>query len=601
MSFSRAVHGFEWRHAVAIGVAGLLAACGGAADHGSTPTSSATTPAGGGGAGSPPPPPNAQPGAPDPATSSAVAVPSVEASNGTPVTVSVTVRDANGTPVPFAPVTISAGGLNVLSQPGATDAFGIAVTKVNSLRAGTQAVTASTNGLPVASANVTFTAVQGGGAAAGCSDGLGFPGGGFTVGLPPVANPANWSPHVFTGTAGSIFVPDDSVYEHNDPSQPLTGGGHNWVFDQGSTLCKVTDIGPAGAPAESWAIPPVNPTECVTLPIILNGVVRNIGDIPYQGDVLTPTCDPTLLSTAQTPNPKNTYLNQLGCSISHGVATTPQTATSFLFVTGIKGGLFSIPLTNVPNPVVGGNAGKMPGAQNYYSAIPEGSLLTNAIVSKEGQFAIATSSRGLTPVWACLNPLGDPGDPSKPINPSFFVPPASTVKCMNVGSNALQKDLTDAWGPDDQPYFGGQRVVNAFGGVPGGTSPAAWPNCVWQNNGSTSLADAFANGRSGGCGQALPDFAFTSATIIQPGAMISHGDYMYAAPVGGIVVQFKVATDPFSGLSQYQFRTYVTGLSLVTGLGVADDLGSLVVYTDPSVIGAAGQEVVTRLPICEDM
>ena len=59
----------------------------------------------------------------------------------------------------------------------------------------------------------------------------------------------------------------------------------------------------------------------------------------YQGDVITPTCNPALLA----PNPANTYLNQLGCSISHGQATTPQTATSFLFMAGITGGLFSIP------------------------------------------------------------------------------------------------------------------------------------------------------------------------------------------------------------------------------------------------------------------
>ena len=45
----------------------------------------------------------------------------------------------------------------------------------------------------------------------------------------------------------------------------------------------------------------------------------------------------------------------------------------------------------------------------------------------------------------------------------------------------------------------------------------------------------------------------------------------------------------------------MTGLSLITGLGVADDLHSLMVYGDPSAIGAAGQEAVTRVPLCEDM
>jgi hypothetical protein len=70
----------------------------------------------------------------------------------------------------------------------------------------------------------------------------------------------------------------------------------------------------------------------------------------------------------------------------------------------------------------------------------------------------------------------------------------------------------------------------------------------------------------------------------------------------------------------------LTGISLATGLGVADDLGygaggtqltsatavsatnpqgllggSLMVMTDPSAVGLAGQGVVTRLPLCEDI
>jgi Bacterial Ig-like domain (group 1) len=607
---SRIVSSLEWRFVVPLGVAGLLACGGGghaspgAAAPGVTPNAPGTTGATPGptGPGTGAPAQGANPsGPPAAASSSLVATPIAAPSNGAPITLSVTVRDAAGNPVPGVFVSFSAPGVNIASQPGPTDANGVASATVTSFRAGTQTVTVTSGGAPIGAVTVTFTAAPGSGAPAGCSDGMGFPAGGFTVGLPPVTVAANWSPHVFTGTAGSIFVPDLSFYEHNDPNRPLTGGGHNWVFDQGSTLCKVTDDGPAGGTPDAWSIPPVSPTDCITLPIIGTGVVKNIGDIPYQGDVITPTCDPTLLSQPGAPNPANTYFNQLGCSISHGVATTPQSATSFLFVAGIKSGLFSIPLNNVTNPAVGGNAGKMPGAQNYYSAIPGGQLLTNAIVSKDGQFAIATSRHRLTAVYACFNPLGDPGDPSLPINPKFFVPPASTVHCMQVGSNALQVDLTDAFGPDNQPYFGGQRVVNAFDSVPGGPSSAAWPNCIWQNNGSTSLADAFQNGRANGCGGAQPNFAFTSANIIQPQALLTHGQYMYASPIGGTVVQMKVTTDPSSGLSQYQFRTYVTGLSIVTGLGVAEDFASLMIYTDPSAIGSAAQEVVTKLPLCEDM
>ena len=430
-----------------------------------------------------------------------------------------------------------------------------------------------------------------------CSDGSTLPAAGFVVGVPPVQSASNWSPNVFTGTTGSLWIPDTSTYEHNDPTLPLTGGGHNWVFDQGSTLCKVTDVGPAGQVATSWQIPPNNPTDCVILPVIKNGAVTNLGDIPYQGDVITPTCDPTLLA----PNPANTYFNQLGCSISHGSATTPATATSFLFVAGIKGGMFSISLDNVGNGAVGGEAGKTVGPQNYYAQIPEGSLLTNAAISKDGQFAIATSLRRDIRVWGCLNPLGDPGDPSLPINPNFSVAQGNAVSCMEVGFNNLQTDLTTAFGPDNQPYFGGQRVVNTFDAVPGGNFPTAWPNCIWQPVGGASLADAFASGLLDGCADAQPNFGFSSALITQPPAIISHGNYMYIGPLGGNVIQFAVTIDPFDGTSKYQFRTYITGLSILTGLGVADDLQSLMIYTDPTTLGLAAQEVVTKLPLCEDM
>jgi hypothetical protein len=444
---------------------------------------------------------------------------------------------------------------------------------------------------------------------AACSDGTSLPSGGYTIGVAPVQTAANWTPHVFTAAAGSLFIPDSSTNENNDPNGPLTGGGHNWVFDQGSTLCKVNDQGPSGGAATSWQLPPVTATQCVILPIIKNGTVVNLGGIPYQGDVITPTCDPSKLSTAGAPNVANTYLNQLGCAISHGTATDAHSATSFLFVTGIKSGLFSVTLDNVANPALGGDAGKTVGPQNYYSAIPEGQQLTSAAVSPDGQFVIATSLKRaalggvrLPLAWACYHPLGEPGSPLKPVNPHFFVPPASTIKCMSVGSHGLQTDLTTSFGPDNQPYFGGQRVVNSFDSVPGGTSKGAWPNCIWKNDPfNTSLANAFVNQSANGCGTAQSNFGFTSALITQPQALIRHGQYMYTGPIGGTVAQFKVTIDPFSHLSKYQFRTYVTGLSIVTGLGVAEDLQSLMIYSDPSAIGLAGQEVVTKLPLCEDM
>jgi hypothetical protein len=459
-----------------------------------------------------------------------------------------------------------------------------------------------------------------------CSNGQNMPAGGFVVGRDAIVSPtaANWSPNIFTGTAGSIFVPDTSVNEHNSTAEPLTGGGHNWVFDQGSTLCKEADTGPANAVATGWSIPPNTPTDCVILPIIKGGRVTNLGDIPYQGETVTPTCNPAILAS-----PANTYFNQLGCSVSAvnngglAVATTPQTATTFLFVAGIKGGLFSIPLNNVVPATPGATAGKTVGPQNYYSAIPEGQKLTNAAVSPDGMFAMVTSIRRSQNVYVCLNPLGDPGDPTKPLNLQNFQNTAITsqVQCGQSGNNNLAVDLTTAFGPDNQPYFGGQRIVNSYNGQPGGTFTTAWPQCLFlnQNTGSAvtlqdKLKSVFNVGNTNHCGNAQPNFGFSSALVTQPQALISHvapnGDlYMYTGPLGGTVVQMKLKISPFNGVTSYQFRTILTGISLSTGLGVADDLiypggngaGSLMIFTDPSAVGLAGQEVVTRLPLCEDM
>ena len=54
-------------------------------------------------------------------------------------------------------------------------------------------------------------------------------------------------------------------------------------------------------------------------------------------------------------------------------------------------------------------------------------------------------------------------------------------------------------------------------------------------------------------------------------------------------------------MTQYKFRTLVSGLSIVTGLGISVDQKALMVYTDPTAIGLAAQEIVTKVPLCEDM
>ena len=81
----------------------------------------------------------------------------------------------------------------------------------------------------------------------------------------------------------------------------------------------------------------------------------------------------------------------------------------------------------------------------------------------------------------------------------------------------------------------------------------------------------------------------------------AHGTgYIYTGPVGGFVIQAHLGKD-LVGRTTYKTRTYLSGVSLSTGLGVADDLGSLMVMTDPSAVGLAGQEAMTKTPLCEDM
>ena len=446
-----------------------------------------------------------------------------------------------------------------------------------------------------------------------CADGKTvLPAGGLVVGVAPAPSVAsNWSPGIFTAAAGSVFIPDISTHENNAATGALTAGGHNWVFDQGRTLCKETDQGAGNARATGWTMPAINGPDCILLPILKAGAVVSFGDVPFQGDVITPTCNPALLSTATTPNPANTYFNQLGCSISafnNGgvpVATTQATATSYMFVAGAKSGLFSIPLTN--DSATDTDAGKTPGSQNFYSAIPAGQNLTNAAVSKNGQYAIAVSNKKLQTVYACLNPLGDPGPTTKPINPNFFVPSASAVPCMAVGSTNLTVNLTVAFGPDNQLYFGGQHVVagqtlavNSFNGTPGGTAAAAWPQCIKQGT-TLTIPQAFAAKSSGHCGLAQPNPAISAALGSQTPSLIAHNGYLYAATAAGPVVQFKVTHDAATGHSLYTSRTYAQGFAAATGLGVANDLKSLMVYSDPSGAGVPGQGIITKLPLCEDI
>jgi hypothetical protein len=456
-----------------------------------------------------------------------------------------------------------------------------------------------------------------------------FPAGGYLIGSPQVPIAANWSPNVFTSTEGSIFIPDSSTADQTTGAP--TGGGHNWAFDEGSTLCKQGDAGSA-AGTTGWILPPNTSPDCIVMPIIKNGAVTNLGDIPFQGSAITPICDPTKLSTALAPNPANTYANQLGCAIAavnNGgvpVATTAATATSYLFMAGIKGGMFTYQLNN------SGPIGKTVGPFRYYRDLPEGLKLQSAQVSPDGQFAFAVSDRrSQQEVWACIDPLGNPGDPAKPLNPNFSVPDASSVFCGGIGNSGLATNLATGFGPDGQPYFGGQRVVNTFLNTPGGTQGGAWPQCIHFGGGApivnnqlltpqqlhdAILADlsssayqkpnatvpgALQANTANKCGTATANAGFTSAP--QPSALLPHvaadgTGYIYTGPLGGTVVQTHLGKDG-AGRTTYKTRTYLSGISLSTGLGVADDLGSLIVMS--IFPGFEGPEVITKLPLCEDM
>src|SRR5262249_16830322 len=190
---------------------------------------------------------------------------------------------------------------------------------------------------------------------------------------------------------------------------------------------KETDVGGASGPPTAWAIPVINFTDCMILPIFRGSVIQNFGDFPQHGTALTPTCDPTKLST-NGPNPANTYFNQLGCALVQQAtgrvqATTPETAATYLFTAGIKSGLFSIALTSV-NTLAPGEAGKVNGMSfTYYAQIPAGLRLDSAVITPDGQFLLGGSSRTNHEIYACRHPLGHPPHPPHPRPPPSEVGP----------------------------------------------------------------------------------------------------------------------------------------------------------------------------------
>jgi hypothetical protein len=447
-----------------------------------------------------------------------------------------------------------------------------------------------------------------------CSDGTTFPDGGFTP-----ATGTNWSPFTFTGTLGSVWVPDISANEHNNPLEPLTLGGHDWVFDQGSTTCKETDVGGASGPITAWSIPPVNATDCLVLPVLRFAagalVVQNFGDIPQRGTTLTPTCDPTKLSTTA-PNPANTYLNQLGCALvllntGQIQATTPETATTYLFTAGIKSGLFAYPLTNFPVSIPGQEAGKtIGGGLTFYAKLNRAQRFDSAVITPDGQYLLGGSSRTNDAVFACRNPLGDPGDLTQPIDMQAFAVSADTsfgnttgVHCMQIGQGGDSRVKGLALGADGQPYIGGVNLMSNF---------TTFPACIAANFGvpagtttDQAITLAFKANSQNHCGNATPNTILNTApdgvTAIkaETQALVSHGNYLYRGVKGGVIYQANIGA---TGVTSQRF--FATGLANPTGIGFSEDNGtasaSTMLYDDPTGLALAAQERILKLPICED-
>jgi hypothetical protein len=321
-----------------------------------------------------------------------------------------------------------------------------------------------------------------------------------------------------------------------------------------------------------------------------------------------------LLSTATLPNPNNTYLNQLGCSLVQLAtgkvqANTPQTAPTYLFTSGVKAGLLAYELDNVPVSTPGGEAGKVNGAGLiFYGQANPGQKFDSAIITPDGKYLLGGSSRNNDAVFACRNPLGDPGDPRLPLRDvgtfalTTDASPNNTtgVQCMQIGQGGDSRVKALAVGFDGQPYIAGLNIVSNF---------TTFPACIAANFGvppgtttDQAIALAFAAHSANHCGTATPNKILntspdgTAAIKVETFALVSHGQYLYRAIKNGVVFQAKVAS---TGVTAQ--REFMTGLANPTGVGFEEGLKSTMIFDDPSTLSLAGRELIYKLPICEDM
>src|SRR5262249_38450455 len=149
------------------------------------------------------------------------------------------------------------------------------------------------------------------------------------------------------------------------------------------------------------------------------------------------------------------------------------------------------------------------------------------------------------------------------------------VKCLSqIATTGLSVTLSNVWGPDNQPYLGGQRTITTAGGAGNPTSnswvsPTAWPQCIAFGKGETftlpavypletspsvdrqsapfgnynavaaldaAIADVFNNHKGGGCVFG-PNSGLSAAPVVQPqtiaGYQASNGNkYLFTAGIG---------------------------------------------------------------------
>src|SRR4029077_16058443 len=217
----------------------------------------------------------------------------------------------------------------------------------------------------------------------------------------------------------------------------------------------------------------------------------------------------------------------------------------------------------------------------------------------------------------CNMPFGDPGRiDSPPVDNATFAQSYDTlainpkaVKCLtSVATTGWAVTLSNLFGPDGQPYVGGQRGLRTIGANPGSIFlPNAWPQCIVFGKGETftlpaiypyqaaaignptvgnynavaqldfAINDVVHKHSNGGCGTFAGNADFSASPVVQPQTMAgytaSNGNkYMFTGGEGQPTGQTRTPKPREEG-SHYSIRTYFSnGNGFTTGIGVAPDM-----------------------------